>query len=673
MPTSPLVFQHASTPPSCLYHSPPDRHHALFPSFPVAGPLSANFPPYTPSNLSEPSRSTDSDDMSDGVGDVPMGSPVITDDHVKEPPLAGEGILGETMVSRPTNTRREHSPAPRRRELRREEMEVDAENIHAAGLGTSPPAHLASYPHPFAGPSGSSSTVYQSRLYNNNSRINNIRPTRLSPQPFIHAESDAPTPVRINTRPSLQFGPNGNLLGHADALARLAAGEQFSPLSSHHAFIRPSRPSSRQVSIRPAGSIPSPSPSHDQATEDAAALAYDIPGHHMRDLNRNTLRAPSDPHLSLPFLSSVPPPRPSPRLATPSSAIDSEATDFDSPSVSPGLSFNFLGNRTVPHPRSYGESSETHTARLQRYDAVRTRSENLYTPGDWQHRYEWIDSLPRARLGSSSRATDVSSRQGRYSMDEQRDLRSRVGRSSQPEEESDPMGRLNRHLQTAVGRRVSGDVPHSPTSSARRQRDLNTPYPLPNSQWLRAHIGRRSSFEEPARAYPQPSSGIRWGELPIDTVDSAPHDPMRMHLPYAFGWRDNAEFTDPHGRVLGEDALDWEEDTPYDDDDEIPGDYVSAGHRPVRQPRSYLRPPDEVRMPQLRIHPTMATDAQVDVAREIARLVPRTSDRSRQRGAKAMVKSVPWGELEGTPEMARDVFCSVCYDEVSRDRSVTSD
>jgi hypothetical protein len=68
---------------------------------------------------------------------------------------------------------------------------------------------------------------------------------------------------------------------------------------------------------------------------------------------------------------------------------------------------------------------------------------------------------------------------------------------------------------------------------------------------------------------------------------------------------------------------------------------------------------------QLQFTAEMDQAERVKMARSIAKGIVRWPGSARRRAAETVVENKPWGDMESSEEMERDVCCSVCHDDVS--------
>lgn len=374
-------------------------------------------------------------------------------------------------------------------------------------------------------------------------------------------------------------------------------------------------------------------------------------------------------------------------------------------------------------------TSQLHRDRLARTDAFRLRAgglDPLVPAGQWTRPFFSDEHVLATELQLESRgrssAMDVSSRQGRFALDDNRDLRSRVRRRLSINdadtigdgEGSSEIGIWNRDVQDAIGRRVAGDQPHSPASAARRHREISGPYSRARP------VAERSGNAERQRApwpYSDWQAGMPWAgqdTLHIDTMRSIAQDPLATIPPVAFGWRSHfgtaasASSTTAQGATRRADSpsmysersvdlfragRDASPDAPLrlsgdmavldaasGDDEEmeedVPGIHpvFSAGAQMFgnywppygMDPGAY--PPRLVPHEMLgQVHFTAEMDQaeRVKMARSIAKGIARWPGITRRRAAETVVENKAWGDMESSEEMEKDVCCSVCHDDVS--------
>jgi len=426
---------------------------------------------------------------------------------------------------------------------------------------------------------------------------------------------------------------------------------------------------------------------------------------------------------------SVPPPRPSRSMI---SDLYHDREDF-SPHRLGRRSREQAEERTDrPNPtEAFGAirpTSQLHRDRLARADAFRLRSgqlDPLVPAGQWTRPPYFGDHFLSTDLQGESRgrssATDVSSRQGRFALDDDRDLRSRIRRrlsisdtdSVGGREGGSEIGTWNRDVQDAIGRRVAGDQPHSPASAARRHREISGPYSRARP------VAERNGIPERQRAPWQNADwqiGMPWRPydiIHVDTIGSEPRDSAQLPLPTTFGWRSHfapgfpssttaqptmrrahspsmysersvetfragnnaspgAPFSLPADMTevfngTGMDDEDMEEELPivppaFTAGTEFFGSYwppygLDPGAYPAR-----LAPHEMLE--QIRFTTEMDQAERVRLARPIVKGIVRWPSSARRRAAETVIENKPWGDMESNEEMERDVCCSVCHDEV---------
>lgn len=475
-------------------------------------------------------------------------------------------------------------------------------------------------------------------------------------------------------------------------------GGQASGLDQGHPLFRaPYRPSHHAVPIIPPATAP-PTDSIERTGD--TLLANGLTGYHLRDLHRGATRrlipfpaptsaspdtaispSPTSSALvgslpssfprransqlfSLTSEPSVPPPRPSARSLQ--SRSDHDRLDF-SPSRRDLLedvhSFldryeNYQRNSLIASP-----PRPSHMDRLQRLDALRTGGDpHMLMAEGWSWRYGGTDGQSQ----TMSRSLDTSNRFDRYDSHEQRDLRSRIRPSSPEEIDQTSLSRLHRSVQDAIGRRVSGDAPHSPTSSARRHREITGPYPRPPSTSRRAQDGRQGLFGAPGvherpRPYQQPTPPSRLdSHVAREGGEELQGGPL---LPLSFGWREFGAFTDPTRASSGHQRISSSDEPWLTDPGTTEGwsDTASDSSADLRQnPHRSL---SALSMRLLHICPTMDEGEQVKIARNIARTARQLPESVRKQAVKSAVTSVPWMAVT-IPGTEKDASCSICHDDV---------
>lgn len=379
-----------------------------------------------------------------------------------------------------------------------------------------------------------------------------------------------------------------------------------------------------------------------------------------------------------PSYPSVPPPRPSRNADRVSDQRDHDRIDF-SPQ---GLGRRHrteadwpadLNRPPVDHRTHSQQHSERHTERLERLDALRTRTDAY----DGAFRFRpWVDSSDGT---APLHATSVSSRQSRYPIDESRDLRSRLGVSAVGAEGSEPapeIGRWNRNMQDAIGRRMTEES-QSPTSAARRHWEISHLYPRP-----------RPGVFDNLLPYPQPTraTGL-WGEIPAVQTEST--SPSASRPSAASGqrepWRSSRtlelrlrvfnnhhdEFFSDHEEDFGgndghvsPDVRDWRH---FQRLQEVATSPYMAFHGGMDQGHYQVRPPaPHELLGHMRLTADMDPAERLRAARTVAAGIGRWPMRCRRKAAEQMVELLPWARLQGSPEMEKDTYCSICHDEVPR-------
>lgn len=401
-----------------------------------------------------------------------------------------------------------------------------------------------------------------------------------------------------------------------------------------------------------------------------------------------------------PQIPTVPPPR--------SSLATRDAIEF-----SPNR-LGRVGNDDSPSSSTAYRSAFLDT-RLNRLDALRSQAEHLAPRSP---------TRPWETSEVNTSALDVSVRQGRISLDDTRDFRSRIRWRQQPDMEdvhadagsavsADHINRWNRHVQEAMGRRVSAERPQSPTSataSRQRLREDSAPYARPRITGRRedGSLDSVPSFNP----YRQPRSGAPfWGEIPAHSAFGTASDGINERTPLS-GWREPTGVSE----LLGEPAVDWvigagewagpavapRQPSPPgmpdfgDDyamlDDTIVSEDIHMGSGEVHLGEAAIpahlsihhrhlqatgrtaqipgllplgRPRGHPSLDLVKITPDMDQEAKIALVKSVARGVGRWPPSFRKRAAGLAVKRTAYSQLQAQCGVEKDEYCSICHDEVS--------
>jgi len=506
----------------------------------------------------------------------------------------------------------------------------------------------------------------------------------LYPYPYRFEHRPAPVPAHVPTytRQAEHTWPTTRYEHDTRHDSTSSAGSTYHSLTLPSAGLPNSNPSSQasmRVPPRPEA-VASSDPGETSGLQ-TLFLGYGFTGPYLEETARPqgmpplhaSSAAPSASRLGEGVTSSVPtvpPPRTVSQIA-PTPARPNLTTDFLESSSSGIRSRSTSGGSDVANAGLERRSNEIRPRsqfvahRLGRLDALRTQyarvlptpTNQIERPTPWLDRDWDMDSNASTSTARwSNEAAQSSSRQGRYGLDETRDLRSRPETLSrvQPatwDREAD-VTHWNQEVIDSVGRRVVGT--QSPASALRRLHDLHT------SQLDQETTAFRP-YDQARRPWP-----TLWGAIPIDT--SAVHAAAvsdRMHLPMMYnGWLSEATMQGHADRnprlsaaMQGDEAL-------LDPHRAMYGRYGPTGL--LFEDRLGESTSEHCGiLAHLRLRDNMSEEERTKVLKSLVRGVDRLPSAARKKLADDTVSVATYDQLESTAQMEKDLYCSVCHDEVS--------
>lgn len=627
----------------------------------------------------------------DYASDTPTSSQVSTNNH--HAPLPGQGPIHQDQ-SQPVTHRRQPS-----------EPDFSGQQSRASSApyrynDSSPSQSPGPYPYPHPGERYSTRMPYA--------------------HPFAYTQqvqyAGASLAFGHSTQYSSDWSPSSGYPYHLSAPSEYPA-PQSPPVRNQQRH----GSSSVRIGAQPP---PTPVPSYEEPLNGSGLhtllLTYGLTGPHLEQtsqppissmssaLNATTFEASpvlpmsqvvpaDDPEVAettVPSVPSVPPPRRSERhTRTPPrvGSLDNDNIDFSPRIGARGRETSggsvVAGSEVARGSNEIRPRSQFVAHRLGRLDALRTQyaraSPTASANGERTDRTSWLEhgwDLGSSASGASARwsseAADTSSRQGRFGLDEVRDLRSRPGRRLRSLEEIEAQDRdigeeitnWNQEIIDSMGRRVSGDRTQSPVTALRRLHNL---YAL-DANVAQDQLDQNDTFRSHGQNNrPWPTL---WGSIPIDTsTTNASEQSHQMHLPMMYsGWDPSVSAARLASARQAQMTITVErqtEDYTMFASQEAPRERLHGRHGVVGGvPGSYFDFFETTAhydaLGHLQLTPQMTEAEKAKALKSLVKSVDRLPTTLRKKLAEDTVQCKAYNEIGFTEELQRDTYCSVCHDDV---------